>query len=238
MTTEPANDAVLEQSPQFVLLRFDEPVETAFGAIRVYDDRAHRVDSGKVEQPSGKEVRIQLAQRPGSGHLHRDVARGVGRTAIPSRGRSSSTSARRVRIRPAWRRRCSDGGTPRSVTIVFSIVRALDFLLLLLVGGGTLLLVAGLERASAEVRTRLVEPACGLRRCARRDRTGRDRRRGREGRRLRARRGSRAGMSSRPSWGHASVRSGLPRPASRSRPRSCSSPAGGSSRWRRRRSCC
>ena len=62
MTTEPANDAVLEQSPRFVLLRFDEPVETAFGAIRVYDDRAHRVDSGKVEQPSGKEVRVQLAQ--------------------------------------------------------------------------------------------------------------------------------------------------------------------------------
>ena len=60
ITTEPANDAVLEQSPRFVLLRFDEPVETAFGAIRVYDDRAHRVDSGKVEQPSGKEARVQL----------------------------------------------------------------------------------------------------------------------------------------------------------------------------------
>ena len=63
ITTEPANDAVLEQSPRFVLLRFDEPVETAFGAIRVYDSRARRVDAGKVERPSGKEVRIQLERR-------------------------------------------------------------------------------------------------------------------------------------------------------------------------------
>ena len=46
ITTEPANDAVLEQSPRSVLLRFDDPVETAFGAIRVYDARPRRVDSG------------------------------------------------------------------------------------------------------------------------------------------------------------------------------------------------
>ena len=60
ITTEPANDAVLEQSPRFVLLRFDEPVETSFGAIRVYDSRARRVDAGKVERPTNKEARIQL----------------------------------------------------------------------------------------------------------------------------------------------------------------------------------
>ena len=58
ITTEPANDAVLEQSPRSVLLRFDEPVETAFGAIRVYDARARRVDSGDVERPSDREARI------------------------------------------------------------------------------------------------------------------------------------------------------------------------------------
>ena len=63
ITTEPANDAVLEQSPRFVLLRFDEPVETAFGAIRVYDSRARRVDAGKVERPSEKEARIKLERR-------------------------------------------------------------------------------------------------------------------------------------------------------------------------------
>src|SRR6187551_3143620 len=63
ITTEPANDAVLEQSPRFVLLRFNEPVETAFGAIRVYDAQARRVDTGKVAQPSGKEARIAVEPR-------------------------------------------------------------------------------------------------------------------------------------------------------------------------------
>ena len=63
MTTDPANDAVLEQSPRSVLLRFDEPVETAFGAIRVYDARARRVDSGEVERPSETEARIALDRR-------------------------------------------------------------------------------------------------------------------------------------------------------------------------------
>ena len=121
------------------------------------------------------------------------------------------------------------GGTPRSVTIVFSIVRALDFLLLLLVGGGTLLLVAGLERASAEVRTRLSSllAACAgaLAVIALAGIVVEGAKAGGFG----LGEAVRAGMSSRPSWGHASVRSGLPRPASRSRPRSCSSPAGGSS---------
>ena len=51
----------------FVLLRFDEPVETAFGAIRVYDARAHRVDSGEVERPSEKEARIALDRRLAQG---------------------------------------------------------------------------------------------------------------------------------------------------------------------------
>ncbi len=63
ITTDPANDAVLEQSPDAVVLRFDEPVETAFGAIRVYDARARRVDSGDVERPSGREAQIALDRR-------------------------------------------------------------------------------------------------------------------------------------------------------------------------------
>ena len=40
-----------------------------------------------------------------------------------------------------------EGGTPSSVTLLFSVVRALDLLLLLLVGGGTLMLVVGLAAA-------------------------------------------------------------------------------------------
>ena len=48
-----------------------------------------------------------------------------------------------------------EGGTPASVSVLFSVVRALDFLLLLLVGGGTLMLVVGLGQASSRTRSRL-----------------------------------------------------------------------------------
>jgi copper transport protein len=154
VTTEPANDAVLEQSPRFVLLRFDEPVETAFGAIRVYDAQARRVDTGKVEQPSGKEVRSQLAQQLARGtytatwHVVSADGHPVSGAFVFHVGAPSANPG-------GVAAQVLGGGTPRSVTIAFSIVRALDFLLLLLVGGGMLMLVTGLERASNEIQTRL-----------------------------------------------------------------------------------
>jgi copper transport protein len=61
--TEPANDAVHDAGPAAVTLRFNEPVETAFGAVRVYDARARRVDAGDVERPSSSEARIGLDRR-------------------------------------------------------------------------------------------------------------------------------------------------------------------------------
>ena len=48
------------------------------------------------------------------------------------------------------------------MSVLFTIVRALDFLLLLLVGGGTLMLVAGLGRASAQTRWRLTQVLAAL----------------------------------------------------------------------------
>ncbi len=153
-TTEPANDAVLEQSPRFVLLRFDEPVETAFGAIRVYDSRARRVDSGKVEQPSGKEVRIPLAQRLARG-TYTATWRVVSADGHPVSGafvfHVGAPSANSAGVAS----QVLGSGTPRSVTVAFTIVRALDFLLLLLVGGGTLMLVVGLARAPGGARSKL-----------------------------------------------------------------------------------
>jgi copper transport protein len=154
ITTEPANDAVLEQSPRLVLLRFDEPVESAFGAIRVYDARARRVDTGEVEQPSDMQVRTRLARRLARG-TYTATWRVVSVDGHPISGafvfHVGAPSANPAGIAAQVR----DGGTPRSVTIAFSIVRTLDFLLLLLVGGGMLMLITGLGRASGEVRTKL-----------------------------------------------------------------------------------
>jgi copper transport protein len=154
LTTEPANDAVLEQSPRFVLLRFDEPVETAFGAIRVYDARAHRVDRGSVERPSDKEARIALDGRLARG-TYTATWRAVSADGHPVSGafvfHVGAPGANPAGIAA----QVLEGGTPRSVTVPFSAVRALDFLLLFVVAGGTFLLLAGLRTAPAATRARL-----------------------------------------------------------------------------------
>ena len=154
ITTEPANDAVLDQSPRSVLLRFDEPVETAFGAIRVYDARARRVDSGKVERPSEREARISLDRRLARG-TYTATWRAVSADGHPVSGAFVFHVGAPGANPAGVAAQVLEGGTPTSVSVLFSTVRALDFLLLLLVGGGTLMLVVGLGQASPETRSKL-----------------------------------------------------------------------------------
>lgn len=160
ITTEPSNDAVLEESPRFVLLRFDEAVETAFGAIRVYDARASRVDAGEVARPSEREVRIELERRLARG-TYTATWRAVSADGHPVSGAFVFHVGAPGANPAGVAAQVLEAGTSDAVTVLFSLVRALDFLLLLLVGGGTLMLVAGLGRASAKVRARLATLVAG-----------------------------------------------------------------------------
>ena len=45
-TSDPANGAVLTESPSQIVLGFDESVDIALGAIRLYDGRGHEIDVG------------------------------------------------------------------------------------------------------------------------------------------------------------------------------------------------
>jgi copper transport protein len=47
--TEPAIDQVVDVSPERVLIEFNEPVEIAFGAIRVFNTNGERVDDGSTD---------------------------------------------------------------------------------------------------------------------------------------------------------------------------------------------
>lgn len=58
--TQPARGAALESAPEAVSFRFNESVETSFGAVRVFDGRGERVDAGELRQPRGDEVGIAL----------------------------------------------------------------------------------------------------------------------------------------------------------------------------------
>ena len=53
-STSPQAGAGLDRAPSAVTLRFDEGVETAFGALRVFDASGKRVDDGQVARPTGR----------------------------------------------------------------------------------------------------------------------------------------------------------------------------------------
>jgi copper transport protein len=57
--TTPARGAALDAAPREVVLRFSEPVEAAFGAVRVYDAAGERADAGEVRS-DGKTVAVGL----------------------------------------------------------------------------------------------------------------------------------------------------------------------------------
>jgi copper transport protein len=60
--TEPPRDAVVERSPDRILLRFDEPVETALGSIRVYDGDGEQVDDERIGKPRPEEVTVAIGE--------------------------------------------------------------------------------------------------------------------------------------------------------------------------------
>ena len=101
-SSTPSNDEVLRRAPEQVVLTFSEPVETAFGSVRVYDGAARRVDDGRTTRPDRDAVAVRLAVGSRSGHLHRRVA---------DRVRGLASGQRRVRLshRKAWCGCCRRG---------------------------------------------------------------------------------------------------------------------------------
>jgi copper transport protein len=152
--TDPANDAVLDSSPASVSLRFNEPVETAFGSVRVYDARASRVDAGEVERPSSSEARIRLDRRLARG-TYTVTWRVLSADAHPVSG-AFVFHVREPGANPAGvAAEVLAGGTPAEVTVLFASVRALGFALILLVAGGVFFLAYALGDAPTAVRSRI-----------------------------------------------------------------------------------
>ncbi|MEA2843219.1 MAG: copper transport protein [Actinomycetota bacterium] len=63
LRTEPGSQTTVTEAPAAVKLHFSEPVEAAFGAIRVFDVDGHRVDSGRLTRADGgREVDVPVAR--------------------------------------------------------------------------------------------------------------------------------------------------------------------------------
>jgi copper transport protein len=58
--TNPAAGQVLDRPPKTVTLGFNEAVEVALGAIRVYNSKGERLDTGSASHPGGQQSRVQV----------------------------------------------------------------------------------------------------------------------------------------------------------------------------------
>ncbi len=64
-STAPQRGATLQEQPRQVVLRFSESVEANFGALRVFDAAAKRVDDGRTEHPGGSGSELAVGLKPG-----------------------------------------------------------------------------------------------------------------------------------------------------------------------------
>ena len=138
-TTEPANDAVLEQAPRQLVLHFSEPVESSFGSVRVYDSQARRVDRGSVDRLDERTISASLDGRLARGtytvtwratSADSHPVSGAFVFHVEAPGANPSGIAAQV----------LGDGTPRTVSVLFTSVRFLDFVALFLVVGGAVAL--------------------------------------------------------------------------------------------------
>jgi copper transport protein len=155
LSSMPASDSVVDRAPRSVVLRFNEPVESAFGSVRVYDSQAKRVDEGRVVRPNQTTVEVGIGRRLANG-TYTVTWRVVSADSHPisgafvfhvgAPGANSGGVAAQV----------LGGGTPRSVDVLFTIVRFFDFALLLLVIGGAVAIAYPLESAAPRLKAGLL----------------------------------------------------------------------------------
>jgi copper transport protein len=152
--TEPPRDTVVEHSPDRVLLRFDEPVETALGSIRVYDRTGERVDAERIVRPAPESVAVAI-----NSPLQRGTYTVAWRVISADSDPISGAWVFHVRARgpqPTGIAAQVLESNDFTVSALYLGGRFVDFLLLLLCVGGIAALVLALGAASVGVRRRLL----------------------------------------------------------------------------------
>jgi copper transport protein len=154
VSTDPARGRIVEHSPERVLLRFDEPVETALGSVAVYDGEGERVDAGKIIRPRPEEVAVAIDRRLERGtytvawrviSADSDPINGAWVFHVEAPGPQPSGVAAQVL-----------DDTPFVVSVFYLGGRFLDFALLLFCAGGAAALALAVRDASDRVRRRLL----------------------------------------------------------------------------------
>lgn len=153
IATEPARDAVAAESPQRILLRYDEPVESALGSIRVYDGNGERVDAEAIARPSPEEVSVAV-----EGDLPRGTYTVAWRVISADSDPISGAFVFHVEApgpQPSGIAAQVLEDTPTLVSVFYTGGRFFDFGLLLLTAGGVAALAVSLRSAEPALRRRL-----------------------------------------------------------------------------------
>ncbi len=151
--TQPGNDVVVQESPDEVMLEFNEGVDATLGSLRVFDGQGQQVDGGEVTQPAATEVAVGIDSElePGT---YTVAWRVVSADSDPISGAfvfhvlERGVAAANVSLDALT-------GTSQAVDVFFTAGRFFDFALLLLAVGGSVTLVVALPSASWPVRRRL-----------------------------------------------------------------------------------
>lgn len=157
--SSPLDGQVVPTSPPKVALTFSEPVETALGAIRVFDGDARRVDQGEPVRESPNVVSTAVAGNLANGTY--TVSWRVGSTDghpidgafvfhVGAPGEHPEGIASDVQARP-----------PTAIERAGDVARFLDLALLILVVGGIAALVFILGGRAPDVERRLWYAAAG-----------------------------------------------------------------------------
>jgi copper transport protein len=136
--TLPQRGATVPTEPHQVSLRFDEPVEATFGAVRVFDARGERVDDGRVVRPGGDQRAVAAGLKEGLGDgTYTATYRVVSADGHPvsggftfSIGHAGAAPSRDVA------ELITAGDTGRVTEVAFGATKALGYLAIALLLGG------------------------------------------------------------------------------------------------------
>ena len=158
--SDPPGDQILKTSPNAVTLTFNEPIETALGAVRVFDANAVRVDAGSTTRAGADAVatRIDKTLARGTYTVSWRVGSSDGQTIegafvfhVGAPGERPEGIAGQVAQRPST-------GVARAV----DVARFLDVLLVIALIGGIAANLTLFARHDPEVERRLWYVIAGL----------------------------------------------------------------------------
>ncbi len=133
--TQPTRGAALERSPERVTVTFDEPVESSFGALRVFAADGERVDAGEVQRPSGDAVAVAVENDLPDG-AYTVTYRVVSADSHPVTGGYVFTVGKAGGTPAAAVADLLDEGTGPVTEVAFGTVRAISYAAIALLAGG------------------------------------------------------------------------------------------------------